>query len=87
MRVTLELDLEPLPGQTTEQWIANQIARIQDAAHDDAAIASAEAFNGIDHSTYTILETFDPATVTLPQLARAFATFLQYLQNHGPRRE
>lgn len=86
MKVSIVFDLNKPPNEPVEQWIQRQLKKIEEAAADDAAISAADAFNGIDHTGYTILETFDPATVTTEELARAFATFLQYIQNQGARK-
>lgn len=86
MRRELELDLVKPQGMSTEDWVSLQLYKIQQAAQEDAAIEAADAFSGIDHSGYTVLETFDPATVTLVQLGRAVATFIKYIQYRGPRR-
>lgn len=82
----INIDIKKPDKDSIEEWVGRTFQVIQDAATEDVAFMSAEAFNGIDHSGYTVLETFDPATVTTAELARAFATFLQYIQNQGPRK-
>ena len=69
-----------------EEWITTIMSEVVEGAREDAAIDAADAFE-IDHSGYTELETFDPATVTLEELARALATLIKYIQSHGPRKE
>lgn len=86
MRKNIDLDLRKPPNLSVEDWIGRNLSTIMIAAQEDAAIDSADAFGGIDHNTYAPLESFDPNTVTTQDLARAFATFLKHLQNHGPRR-
>lgn len=86
MKKNLGLSLSKPADLSIEDWVTSNLKKIEEAAHVDAAIDSADAFSAIDHTGYTILETFDPATVTLEELGRAFATFLQYCQNHGPRK-
>lgn len=86
MRKNLELEVVKPQNVTTENWISSQLAKIVEASREDAAIDAAEAFNGIDHSTYTKLETFAPNTATTAEVARVLATLIQYLQNHGPRK-
>lgn len=84
MRVTLTLDLTKPHDVSMQDWVARQLAIIEEAAREDAAIDSAEAFTVSD--AFTELETFDTTTVTLPNLARVVATLLKYIQNHGPRK-
>lgn len=86
MRRELELDLQKPQNVSTEQWVTDQLVKIQEGATEDAAIEAADAFSGIDHGGYTILETFNPATVTLSELGRAVATLIQYIQNRAPRK-
>lgn len=86
MRREPPLEVTKPAGEEIEAWITRQLIVIRDAALEDSAIDAADAFSGIDHSSYTVLETFNPATVTLPELGRAVATLIQYIQNHGPRR-
>lgn len=86
MRKILNLPAQKPAGQSIEQWVSGVVSTIETAAREDAAIDAAEAFV-LDHDGYSELETFDPSTVTLEELARAFATFLKYVQTHAPRKE
>lgn len=86
MRTTLQIPMAKPEGTKTDEWVSGIVSEIIEAAREDAAIDAAGAFT-IDHSGYTELETFDPATVTLEELARAFATLIKYVQSHGPRKE
>lgn len=86
MRRELELDLQKPANVPVEEWVSQNLAKIQEGAREDAAIEAADAFSGINHSGYTKLETFDPATVTLAELGRAVATLIQYIQYRAPRK-
>lgn len=86
MRTTLQIPLQKPEGTKTDEWITGIVSELIEAAREDAAIDAVGAFT-IDHSGYTELETFVPATVTLEELARALATLIKYIQSHGPRKE
>lgn len=86
MRLILNIPVQKPPGMPVEEWMTTVLSVIVEAAREDAAIDSANAFT-IDHDSYTELETFDPDTATTAEVGRALATLIKYLQSQGPRKD
>lgn len=84
MLTELNLDVQKPQQLTLEQWISRQFQIIEDAAGDDPATASADAFT--ISNVFTQRETFNTTTVTTQQLAEVVATLITYIANRGPRK-
>lgn len=84
-----ELDLpSKLPGQSIETYLGQLMQQLSEASRDrpEVSVPNAFAFTNFDQSTDAV-RTYDPATVTLEDLAKAFATFVVYMQKQGPKRK
>jgi hypothetical protein len=75
------------PNESIDDWVSREFANISEASRDRPEISSVRpfVFDNFDVATDARV-TYDPATVSLEELAQAFATFVNFMQRQGPKR-
>jgi hypothetical protein len=83
----VDLKTRRSPGQDIDDWVSREFSNIMEASRDRPEISSVRpfTFDNFDFDTDKVI-TYDPSTVTTEELARAFATYVTYLQRQGPKR-
>lgn len=79
----LDLQTEKPPGMSTEQWIGEQLAKINEASQADVAAVCADAFT---IANFSELRTLDSSTATLDEVRKALGTLIRFMQQRAPDR-